>query len=212
MRFRIRIASLALLTLLSTCFAQSQDGDNTLKRLPTGVTLDPVGTVIALGTMPLAMSLTPGGDKLVVSLGGWREQGVQVINLKTSQVDQTLKQDAAFLGLAFSRDGHTLYASGGNDDSIYCYDWDGNRAQLRSRIELAKKDPNQFGSRYPAGLAISNDGKFLYLRMGWKQRFCISISAGWPAILLGQDWRWPASLGATAQFFWLQIVCHSRQY
>ena len=50
---------------------------------------------------------------------------------KTRRVGQTLKQDGAFLGLAFSRDGRTLYDSGGNDDSVYCYDWDGHTAALR---------------------------------------------------------------------------------
>ena len=28
---------------------------------------------------------------------------------------------------------------------------------------MAKKDPNKMGTRYPAGLAVSNDGKFLYV-------------------------------------------------
>ncbi|HEX8072015.1 MAG TPA: alkaline phosphatase family protein [Pyrinomonadaceae bacterium] len=113
--------------------------------------------------MPLAMLPAPGGEKLIVSLGGWREQGIQVINLRTRRVDQTLKQDGAFFGLAFSRDGRTLYASGGNEDSVYCYDWDGKTASLRTRIELAKKEPNKMGSRYPAGLGVSNDGRFLYV-------------------------------------------------
>jgi YVTN family beta-propeller protein len=109
------------------------------------------------------MLLAPGGRKLVVSLGGWREQGIQVVDLMTRRVEQTLKQEGAFLGLAFSRDGRTLYASGGNDDSIYCYDWDGSRATFRTRIVLAKKEPGKTGTRYPAGLGVSRDGKFLYV-------------------------------------------------
>jgi DNA-binding beta-propeller fold protein YncE len=131
--------------------------------LPTGVRLDPAGDNIKIGNMPLAMTFAPSGEKLIVSLGGWREQGIQVVDLQTRHVDQSIKQDGAFLGLAFSRDGRTLYASGGNEDSIYCYDWDGRAARLRTRIELAKKDPKQMGTRYPAGLAVSNDGKFLYV-------------------------------------------------
>src|ERR1041384_2731453 len=138
---------------------QSKDG--TL--LPTGVHLDPVGAKISAGNMPLAMILSPDGAHLIVSLGGWREQGIQVIDLASQQVTQTLKQDGAFFGLAFSTDGRTLYASGGNEDAIYSYDWDGKSATQRGRLELAKKDPTKMGTRYPAGLASSRNGKFLYV-------------------------------------------------
>jgi DNA-binding beta-propeller fold protein YncE len=133
------------------------------KRLPTGLRLDPAGEAAAAGSMPLAMTPAPGGEQVVVSLGGWREQGIQIIDLKTRRVVQTLKQDGAFYGLAFSRDGRTLYASGGDGDSVYCYEWDGATARLRARIELAKKEPNKPGTRYPAGLAVSGDGRFLYV-------------------------------------------------
>ena len=131
--------------------------------LPTGVHLDPVGAKINAGNMPLAMILSPDGAHLIVSLGGWREQGIQVIDLASQQVTQTLKQDGAFFGLAFSADGRTLYASGGNEDAIYSYDWNGKSATLRGRLELAKKDPTKMGTRYPAGLALSTNGRFLYV-------------------------------------------------
>ncbi len=133
---RLRLALPALLMTLSLSLVRGQNSE--MKRLPTGQRLDPEGQSVTLGSMPLAMLPAPGGQKLVVSLGGWREQGIQIIDLRTRRVEQTLKQEAAFLGLDFSRDGRTLYASGGSDDSIYCYDWDGNRAALRTRIVLAK--------------------------------------------------------------------------
>jgi DNA-binding beta-propeller fold protein YncE len=157
----LRLVLLALLAAASNSPARVQNSEP--KHLPTGQRLDPAGDSVTVGSMPLAMLPAPGGEKLIVSLGGWREQGVQVVDLRTRRVEQTLKQEAAFLGLAFSRDGRTLYASGGNDDSVYCYDWDGKAATLRTRIELAKKEPGKTGSRYPAGLAVSSDGKFLYV-------------------------------------------------
>ena len=64
--------------------------------LPTGVRLDPVGESIDLGSMPLAMALSPEGDKLVVALSGWREQGIQIVDLASKRVTQTLRQEAAF--------------------------------------------------------------------------------------------------------------------
>ena len=131
--------------------------------LPTGVCLDPAGRSFNVGNMPLAMVLSPEGDRIVLSLNGWREQGLQVIDRDTEQIVQTIPQAAAFFGLVFSRDGKTLYASGGNEDLVYVYAWRDKRATLRDSIVLAPKAPKKDGTRFPAGLALSADGKKLYV-------------------------------------------------
>ncbi len=131
--------------------------------LATGVALDPVGDFIDLGSMPMGMALAPEGDKLAVVLSGWREQGVQVIDLKTNKVTQTLQQEAAFYGLAFSANGRELYVSGGNEDAIFCYAWQNGVATLQRKIILGAKKPDETGSRYPAGLAVSRKGNLLYV-------------------------------------------------
>lgn len=112
--------------------------------------------------MPVAAALAPGGDKLVVLLAGWREQGIQIVDLKTRKPTQNLTQPGAFVGVVFSVDGKSLYASGGNDDSIYCYSWDGQTAVYQRKILLAEKTPDKLGTSYPAGLAVSSNGKLLY--------------------------------------------------
>jgi DNA-binding beta-propeller fold protein YncE len=132
-------------------------------RLPTGRTLDPAGVAWDAGSMPLAMRLSPDGRKLVVLENGYREQGVLVIDRSTGRLEQTVTQAAAFLGVAFSPDGRTLYASGGNQDVVYRYAWSGNRAALTDSIVLAAKAPGKPGTRYPGGLALSPDGRTLYV-------------------------------------------------
>ncbi|HEV2835644.1 MAG TPA: hypothetical protein VGW58_10025, partial [Pyrinomonadaceae bacterium] len=94
------------------------DGAPNQTCLPTGVCLDPAGQSHGVGNMPLAMALAPDGDSLVLSLNGWRQQGLQIVDLRYGAVVQTISQPGAFLGLAFSNDGRTLYASGGNEDVI----------------------------------------------------------------------------------------------
>jgi YVTN family beta-propeller protein len=131
--------------------------------LPTGVCLDAAGRSFEVGNMPLAFALSPEGDRLVISLNGWRQQGLQIVERETGRVVQTIKQPAAFYGLAFSPDGETLYASGGNEDVVYVYAWRERQATLVGQIELAKKDPKKDGTRYPAGLALSRDGRKLYV-------------------------------------------------
>jgi len=113
--------------------------------------------------MPLAMTLSPSGREIVVLLNGWREQGVQVVDRASGRILQTLPQAAAFLGLAFSPDGHTLYASGGNQDVVYRYGWTDGRATLRDSIIIEPKVADKNGKRYPAGIALSPDGSRMYV-------------------------------------------------
>ena len=131
--------------------------------LPTGVCLDPTGPSFDVGNMPLAMVLSPEGDRLVISLSGWRQQGLQVIDRQSGTVLQTISQPSAFLGLAFSSDGRTLYASGGNEDVIYRYTWRDKQATLTDTIVLAPKEPQRDGTRFPAGIAFSPDGKRMFV-------------------------------------------------
>ena len=165
---RVQFTSLAVIAL-AACSASptsrpaSASLDEGPRRLPTGRTLDPAGVVWPVGSMPLAMTLSPGGREVVVLLNGWREQGVQVVDRASGRVVQTLPQAAAFLGLAFSPDGRTLYASGGNQDVVYRYAWANARAQLTDSIIIEPKAPQKNGRRYPAGLALSPDGSHLYV-------------------------------------------------
>ncbi|HEY1951238.1 MAG TPA: SMP-30/gluconolactonase/LRE family protein [Gemmatimonadaceae bacterium] len=139
--------------------AQSISGD---RRLPTGARLDPAGSSYDLGSMPLAMALSPDRSRVVVLLNGWREQGIQVVDRASGRVLQKIPLTAVFLGLIFSPDGRSLYVSGGNQDVIYRFDWRDDRATLADSIVLAVKEPRKSGTSYPAGIAISRDGRTLY--------------------------------------------------
>ena len=133
-------------------------------RLPTGVRLDPAGARTDVGSLPLAAVWSPDSSHMLLLLNGWRQQGVQVVNRKTGVVTQTLDQPAAFIGLTFSPDGRTLYASGGNTDVVYRYDWVANKLALRdSLIIRGRASAKSSGTSYPAGIATSRDGKLLYV-------------------------------------------------
>ena len=88
-------------------------------RLPTGARLDPAGRSSPLGNMPLAAILSPDKHNIVVSLSGWREQGLQIVNHESGAIVQKIPQSGAFVGLVFSADGSTLYTSGGATDRVY---------------------------------------------------------------------------------------------
>jgi len=132
-------------------------------QLPTGVMLDPAASSVPLGSMPLAIALHPSGRFIAVTLSGWREQGVQVFDRGAGHVIQTVQLPAAFLGLAFSRTGDTLFASGGYRDCVYELAWNGGHAQLLDSISLVEAGARRRGQRYPAGVALSPDGRSLYV-------------------------------------------------
>jgi YVTN family beta-propeller protein len=136
---------------------------NGMPRLPTGAVLDPAGATFAVGPYPFTMVAAPEPDRVVVLLAGYRGNGVQVVQTTTGKVLQTLPQPAAFVGLTFDATGSRLYASGGNRDLIYVYDWRNGAATLSDSIVLEARTPRQAGMRYPAGLALSADGRLLYV-------------------------------------------------
>ena len=167
---RITLCLLASTLITSACSSPSQQAAATIEardpsgvaRLPTGARLDPAGVSHDLGSMPLAMALSPEKDRIVVLLNGWRQQGIQVVERSSGRVLQTIPLPAVFLGLTFSPDGRSLYVSGGNQDVIYRFDWNGIAATLADSIILAAKQKGKSGTRYPAGIAISRDGRTLY--------------------------------------------------
>lgn len=162
---------LAMVLAVTACTSPSSQVEGTVtakepsgaRRLPTGVTLDPAGVSHDLGSMPLAMVLSPERDRMVVLLNGWREQGIQVVEMSSGLVTQTVALPAVFLGLAFSPDGKSLYVSGGNQDVVYRFDWRNGAATLTDSIVLAVKERGKDGTRYPAGIAVSRDGRTLYV-------------------------------------------------
>jgi YVTN family beta-propeller protein len=157
---RIRCLAIILLIALKTHAAE-------LVRLPTGVSLDPAAESHGVGNFPLAVAIAPGGARVALLLNGWRQQGVQIVDRKSGAVVQTLPQMSAFIGLTFSTDGKTLYASGGNDDSIFVYRWNGSEATADGKIDLVDRPKPgakaKDGTQYPAGVATSRDGRFLYV-------------------------------------------------
>jgi DNA-binding beta-propeller fold protein YncE len=171
------IIAIALCGTLSGCTgsapqqsATPSSDDDSRRRLPTGARLDPAGRLVEVMPLPLTMLPSPEGDAVVLLASGWRAQGVQVLDRATGRIRQSLPQPAAFVGAAFSPDGRTLWASGGNEDLVYRYQWERGQARLVDSVRLAPPTPanaegtrRQSGVRYPAGIATSPDGQWVYV-------------------------------------------------
>jgi YVTN family beta-propeller protein len=83
--------------------------------LPNGWRITPAGKAVAdLGDLVLKMVVSPDGKVIVAGHGGYLPNGLSVIDAKTHRLIQEVPLKTAWLGLAWSGDGHTLYVSGGN--------------------------------------------------------------------------------------------------
>ncbi|MEO8216762.1 MAG: beta-propeller fold lactonase family protein [Acidobacteriota bacterium] len=148
-----------LLAILNFTIPAALNAADSVGQLPTGVKLDPAVSSLDVGSFPLAMVSAPAGKYVAILLNGWREQGVQIVDLESRAVVQTISQPAAFIGIAFSPDGKTLWTSGGFDDVVHRYRWADGRATLDKTMSL--DDDEKKGTSYPAGIAFSPDGNLL---------------------------------------------------
>ena len=101
---------------------------------------------------------------------------------------QVLKQVNAHVGLAFSPDGNTIYAAGGNDDAVYVYTKSGGMFVAAAPIALGHFAPGATGSARnkgvglgvqpnASGLGISADGSTLVVANNYNDSISVVDTA-----------------------------------
>ncbi|MGB8370504.1 MAG: beta-propeller fold lactonase family protein [Limisphaerales bacterium] len=157
---------------------------------PVNQLVTPAGTLIELpGMRPLALALSPDG-KLLVTAGLTHE--VVVVDPATGKIlqhvsfpsDQTQepapvspailspdeKAQVSFTGLVFSPDGSRIYLSNVNGDiKVFGVQPDHKIVPLFSIPLPPAKAPSR-ASEIPAGIAVSPDGKKLYVALNLSNR------------------------------------------
>ena len=89
--------------------------------LPNGWSLTPVGTSLPLGDLPLNIAVSSSKKYLAVTNNGQSTQSLQLIDVKSKTILDSIDIPKSWLGLKFSADEKYLYASGGNDNWILQY-------------------------------------------------------------------------------------------
>jgi YVTN family beta-propeller protein len=128
-------------------------------QLPNGWHLTPVGKQLPLGDLPLNLAVSPDKKYMAVTNNGESTQSIQLFDVQKEKELHSVEIAKGWYGLAFSRDGRYLYASGGNDNWILQYRIYQSRLWLQDSIPLGPKWPHKIS---PAGLALDDRSKKLY--------------------------------------------------
>ena len=130
--------------------------------LPNGWSLKPAGRQARLGDFPVLAAVHPTEPVLAVLHAGYGEHEVMTVNTGTGKVIGRVALAGSFSGLVWSRDGKSLYAGGGWDDVIYAFEH--AAGLLANPVKLAYPEQRKGGGRrVVAGLALSGDGKTLWV-------------------------------------------------
>jgi DNA-binding beta-propeller fold protein YncE len=154
---------LALLILCQLTYSQTTIDNLRSSRimLPNGWSLTPAGKSIPLKhDLPLNMVLSPSKKQMAITNNGQSTQSIALVDLATETIvfDQEILK--SYVGLAFSKNGKKLYASGGNDNKIVVFSHANNLLKRDTTIELGKPWPNKIS---PTGLAVDSDKNLLYV-------------------------------------------------
>ena len=142
---RIILVTVCGLISCTAAWAQNQIS------LPNGWQLSPAGRSVALGDLPLNITISNSKKLAAVTNNGQSTQSLQLIDIRSEKVLSTIDIPKSWLGIAFSADEKYLYASGGNDNRILKYSTAGKQLKLVDSIALGKPWPNKIS---PTGITL----------------------------------------------------------
>ncbi len=133
--------------------------------LPNQWALKPTGQQIGLGDFPTNVALYPKGHYAAVLHCGFSDHEVWIVDLETGKKVDRAGIDEAFYGLAWSPDGKRLFCSGASQEVIHVFDF--ARGRLSHHRTFRIRAESKMG--VPVGLAVSENGRELYVAEGWGQ-------------------------------------------
>jgi DNA-binding beta-propeller fold protein YncE len=145
--------------------------------LPNGRFVTPAGLEVDVtAPKPFGLALSPNGQNLATINSGSSRFSVSLIkNLQGNTPTVTrIDIDAAFMGVVFSPNGKTFYASGGENGNVWIGDTEqakivgsvnlnGSTHPLDRPLAVNTAPAQRFKGTFPGNMALSSDGKYLYV-------------------------------------------------
>ena len=128
--------------------------------LPNGWGLSPVGSSLPLGDLPLNIAVSGSKRFIAITNNGQSTQSIQLIDVQNEKILDNIEIPKSWLGIAFSKDEKSIYASGGNDNWILQYKIQNGKMHLADSIKLGDKWPTKIS---PAGLCINYKTNIMYV-------------------------------------------------
>jgi YVTN family beta-propeller protein len=129
-------------------------------QLVNGWKLSPAGTSFSLGDLPLNLAVSKTSKYMAVTNNGQGVQSIELIDLKSEKIVDSVAVGKSWYGLKFSADEKYLYASGGHDNWILKYEIKNNKLVVADSIKLAAPWPEKVG---PSGIEIDEARQQLYV-------------------------------------------------
>lgn len=139
-----------------------KDDDTTI--LFNGWKISPAGRPIPTNDFLLGGAFSPDGKTLAIANAGYNPHAIHLVDVATEKEVANLGVLRTWNGIAWAKDGKTLYASGGipaqkNDVLVFAQDADGSWKKSKS-FTLTGATPAKTAI---AGIALSADGKSLFV-------------------------------------------------
>jgi len=149
-----------LLVFTGVLSAQSlSDIESERITLSNGWSITPVGKTVPLGDLPLNMALSPSGELLAVTNNGQSTQQVMLFDGKDFTLLDSAEMRKSWLGLVFSGDGESLFASGGNDNWVVRFAVADRRLVPADTFRLGKPWPERI---WVGGIQVDDARQLLY--------------------------------------------------
>ncbi len=132
-------------------------------RVSTGWTIKPAGKQVPLDTFPMASAMSPDKKFVVIMNAGYNPPSLQVFDIERQQVIGKVPVSDAWLGLAFTRNGRTLYVSGGSRSEVYEFTFSPDGVLAPARTFTVTPQAERKHTDFLGDLALSPDDRMLYV-------------------------------------------------
>jgi DNA-binding beta-propeller fold protein YncE len=126
--------------------------------LPNQWSLRPAGSHLEVGDFPVSIAMHPTAPWLAILHAGFGEHEVVIVSLARQKIVSRVSLDQTFYGITFSPDGKTLYASGGEFETVHAWDFDAGLLFRHRSIVVAPPKTTFIVS----GVAVDAAGKTLF--------------------------------------------------